>query len=363
MGVGDDYLEACRSAADRGDATAVRALAGIERVLSRESRRFEMEYDDDRDGRRERYALSLEALARPDGGAVVTRANVTARRQALMQIEEQRRELSHLARVAVLGQLSGALAHELNQPLTSISSNAEAARRMLKRQPPDLEELDEILGDIASEDHRAAQVIRRLRALLKRGDTHLQPMDTKELISEVLELAHAELITRRVRATALVAPDLPPVLGDRVQLQQVMLNLILNACEAMTSTDAPDRRLTLIANADARNNVLISIRDCGTGIPPALLERLFEPFVTTKPEGLGLGLSISRTIVAAHGGRLWAENNADRGATVHCLLGSAPSGALPDSARHDTDTPTRTVKLESSAAAASAPVHLSSLSP
>ena len=226
-----------------------------------------MEYDDEQDGHRERYALSLEALARPDGGVVVTRANVTARRQALMQIEEQRRELSHLARVAVLGQLSGALAHELNQPLTSISSNAEAARRLLKRQPPDLDELDAILGDIASEDQRAAQVIRRLRALLKRGDTHLQPMDIRELLSEVLELAHAELITRQVTATALVARDLPPVLGDRVQLQQVLLNLIINACEAMNTTAAADRRLTLIANADTRNNILISIRDCGTGIP------------------------------------------------------------------------------------------------
>jgi two-component system, LuxR family, sensor kinase FixL len=327
--VGDDYLNACHAAAERGDDTAARALAGIERVLHRESRRFEMEYDEELEGRKERYALSLGLLARPDGGVVVTRANVTARRQALMQIEEQRRELSHLARVAVLGQLSGALAHELNQPLTAISSNAEAARRLLKREPADLAEVDAILGDIATEDQRAAQVIRRLRALLKRGDTHLQPMDIRELVSEVLELAHAELITRRITATALVAPDLPAILGDRVQLQQVLLNLIINACEAMSSTAAPDRRLTLIANVDAAHNVHLSIRDCGTGIPSPLLERLFEPFVTTKSEGLGLGLSISRTIIAAHGGRLWAENNADRGATVHCLLLSAPV-AIPE---------------------------------
>jgi len=348
--VGDDYVAACRFAAERGDATAIRTLAGIQGVLHHESRRFEMEYDEGQDGHRERYALSLEALARPDGGVVVTRANVTARRQALMQIEEQRRELSHLARVAVLGQLSGALAHELNQPLTSISSNAEAARRLLKRQPPDLDELDAILADIASEDQRAAQVIRRLRALLKRGDTHLQPMDIRELLSEVLELAHAELITRQVTPTALVARDLPPVLGDRVQLQQVLLNLIINACEAMNTTAASDRRLTLIANADTRNNILISIRDCGTGIPSTLLERLFEPFVTTKPEGLGLGLSISRTIVAAHGGRLWAENNADRGATMYCLLST---GLL----RRDGDTPTQALALESLPVSVNAPAH------
>ena len=323
---GDDYVAACRSAADHGDATAARALEGIERVLRRKDPRFEMEYDHDQGDRRERYVLSLEALKRSDGGAVVMRANVTGRRQAMLEIEEQRRELSHLARVAVLGQLSGALAHELNQPLTSIASNAEAARRLLKRTPPDLVEIDEILGDIISEDQRAAQVIRRLRALLKRGETHLQPMDTGELVQEVLDLAHAELITRRVIATAMVAPNLPTVLGDRVQLQQVLLNLILNACEAMSSTAAPERRLGVAVTADAQNHVEVSIRDCGTGIPADLLDRLFEPFVTTKPEGLGLGLSISRSIVAAHGGRLWAENNPDRGATMHCLLNadSAP---------------------------------------
>ena len=347
--VGDDYVEACRSAADNGDAVAARALVGVERVLSREHLRFEMEYDDDHDGLRERYSVSYEALARPDGGAVVTRANVTGRRQAQVEIEQQRRELSHLARVAVLGQLSGALAHELNQPLASISSNAEAARHLLKRQPVDLEELDAILRDITTEDQRAAQVIRRLRALLKRGDTRLQPMDTTELVAEVLELAHAELITRGVTATAQIPPDLPAVMGDRVQLQQVLLNLILNACEAMSSTPAPDRRLSLIVSTDSRSNVQLSVRDSGTGIPAALIDRLFEPFVTTKSEGLGLGLSISRTIVAVHGGRLWAENNVGRGATVHCLLASAPASTIAEQQRRITDAsvPSPTAKVPS----------------
>jgi two-component system sensor kinase FixL len=167
----------------------------------------------------------------------------------------------------------------------------------------------------SSANHRAAQVIRRLRALLNRGETRLQPLDTAELVNDVLELAHAELITRRVIATAVLAPSLPQVLGDRVQLQQVLLNLVLNASEAMSANGPQDRRLSLIATTDARRNVQISVRDCGTGIPPNLIDRLFEPFVTTKPQGLGLGLSISRTIVAAHGGRLWAQNNTDRGAT------------------------------------------------
>jgi two-component system sensor kinase FixL len=286
-----------------------------------------MEYEDSCRGSREWYALGIDALERRGGGAIVTLANVTARRQALIEIEEQRYQLSHLARVAALGQLSGALAHELNQPLASICSNAQAARHLLKRRTADLSEVDAILRDIVSQDQRAAQVIRRLRALLKRGETRLQTVDMTELVSEALELAHGELIARAVTATAVVPPDVPPVSGDRVQLQQVLLNLILNACEAMDTTAPPDRRLFLMVGSDARNNVQLSIRDCGPGIPLALIDRLFEPFVTTKPEGLGLGLSISRTIVAAHGGRMWAENNAGGGATVHFLLASVPAGS------------------------------------
>lgn len=326
--VGDDFIAVCRTAAEQGDFTATRALAGVMSVLTRERARFEMEYDDNRGGLQHRYALSVESLERSDGGAVVTRAEVTARRQAQMEIEDQRRALSHLARVSALGQLSGALAHELNQPLASIAGNAEAARHLVKRRPPDLVEIGAILDDIVSENQRAAHVIRRLRALLKRGETKLQPMDTHELVNEVMELAHAELITRRVTATASVAPNVPAVLGDRVQLQQVLLNLILNACEAMDATPTHERRLSLIVSTDARNNPQVSVRDRGTGIPPVLMDRLFEPFVTTKAEGLGLGLSISRTIVAAHGGRLWAENNVDRGATVHCVLVAAPPASV-----------------------------------
>ncbi len=322
--VGDNYVAECRTAAGSGDTFAARVFAGVTGVLDHREQRFDIEFDDDRDGRHERYALSIEPLARADGGAIVRRYDVTARRKAQLEIEEQRRQLSHLARVTVLGQLSGALAHELNQPLAAIASNADAARRLLRQQPTNYEELEAILGDIVASNQRAAQVIRRLRAMLNRGETRLQPMDTAELVNEVLELAHAELITRRVTATAVVGPNLPQVMGDRVQLQQVLLNLLLNACEAMSSTAPPDRRLSLIVTTDARRNVQFSVRDSGTGIPPHLIERLFEPFVTTKREGLGLGLSISRTIVAAHGGRLWAQNNTDRGATVHCLLPAAP---------------------------------------
>jgi two-component system, LuxR family, sensor kinase FixL len=321
--IGYDFLGACHHSAEQGDTVAARAHAGITSVLRRDHHRFEMEYEESSDGRREWYALGVDALEHTGGGAIVTLANVTPRRQALMELEEQRHQLSHLARVAALGQLSGALAHELNQPLASIRSNAEAARHMLQHQTADLVEVSAILRDIVSDDERAAQVIHRLRGLLKRGETHLQSLDMTELVNEALELAHGALIARSIIATAVVPPDVPSISGDRVQLQHVMLNLILNACEAMDSTAVGDRRLSVNVCSDARNNVHLSIRDSGIGIPTALIERLFEPFVTTKPEGLGLGLSISRTIVAASGGRMWAENNSDGGATVHCLLAAA----------------------------------------
>ena len=247
--------------------------------------------------------MRAEALERFDGGAVVTRANVSARHHAQMEIEEQRRELSHLARVAVLGQLSGALAHELRQPLSAILSNAEAARHLLERQSIDVNELRAILQDIATEDRRAAQVIDGLRAFLKRGETRMQPVDTGELVREVLQLAHAEMITRRVTATAVVEPNLPAA----ARRSRAGATGPAQSDSQRERSDERSRRQRSHAAADGachsdrRCAVLDSRR--GDGIPPALINRLFEPFVTTKSEGLGLGLSIARAIVAAHGGR------------------------------------------------------------
>ena len=277
--------------------------------------------------------MTAEALERSAGGAVITRANITARRRAQLEVEEQREAVRHLSRVALLGELSGALAHELGQPLASILTNAQAAGRVLRRRGVEAEKLTEtledIVQDIVDEDRRASEVIHRLRALFKRGETRFQEVNAAELARDVLELAHAELIIRRVTATSAVEPGLPPVQGDLVQLQQVLINLILNACEAMADTRVPDRWLALIVRRVPDNSVQFSISDRGTGIPAGILGRLFEPFVTTKANGLGLGLAISRTIVAAHGGRLWAENNAHGGASVHFSISCAPAVAEP----------------------------------
>ena len=317
---GEDYLAACTPAAEAGDGNAKRTIAGVRNVLARATRRFEMEYEEEVGGRHNWYTLTVEALERPDGGAVVTRSNVSTRREAQIEVEAQRQELSHLARVAVVGEMSGALAHELRQPLTSILANASAALRLVRRDPLEVTEIALILEDIVSDDRRASEVIDRLRALFQRGETQRQPISLSELVHDSLALAHAELVTRRVLDTTDVEPGLPPVQGDRVQLQQVLLNLILNACDAMSARPFGERRLHVAGRQVVPNEVQISVRDRGMGIPAELVDRLFQPFVTSKPQGLGLGLSISRTIVAAHGGRLWAENDPGGGATFHCAL-------------------------------------------
>ncbi len=251
---------------------------------------------------------------------ITTIRDITERQRAQREAQEQRQLLTHLGRVAVLGELSGALAHELSQPLTAILSNAQAARRMLARQPVDLREIDEILEDIASADRRAGEVIRRLRAMFKRGESNRQLLDLNEITRDVLDFARSDILTRHVQVTTRLAPDLPKVRGDSVQVQQVLLNLIVNGCEAMIGNDPNDRALVIETSLVGHDTVGISVLDNGSGIRADILDQLFEPFVTTKHQGLGLGLTICRSIATAHGGQLWAGNNEDRGSAFRLLL-------------------------------------------
>jgi PAS domain S-box-containing protein len=246
--------------------------------------------------------------------------DITARKEAEREIQEQRQLLTHLTRVATLGELSGALAHELNQPLTSILTNAQAALRFLARQPADLDEIRAILQDIVDDDQRAGEVIRRLRALLRKGETARQPLDVNDVIADVLRLAHSELIAHGVTVELQLTAGLPKVAGDRVALQQVLLNLIVNACDAMRLDDPMERHLTTATSLETDDVVRVAVIDRGAGIPADGVERVFEPFFSTKEHGLGLGLMICRSIIAAHGGRLWASNNPDRGATFAFTL-------------------------------------------
>jgi PAS domain S-box-containing protein len=239
--------------------------------------------------------------------------DITDQKQAELELQHRQAELAHVTRVSTLGQLASSLAHELNQPLAIILTNAQAAQRLLAQNPPDLNEVRDILSDIVEEDRRAGDVIKRLRALLKHGEPTRSPLALNEAIEEVLQLLRSDLLGRGISVARELPADLPLVLADRIPIEQVILNLILNACEAMAANAPGDRRLT-VYNCRDGEAVYFGVRDTGCGLP-ADPETVFQAFYTTKPNGLGMGLAICRTIIAAHGGRLWAERNPERGAT------------------------------------------------
>ncbi len=251
--------------------------------------------------------------------------DISARKKAELEVEQQRNELAHLSRVTMLSELSGSLTHELNQPLAAILSNAQAALRFLAMDNPNMDEVREILRDIVADDRRAGEVIRGLRLMLKRGELRQEPFDANELMHDVLKLVRGDILNAGVALAVDLAPVLPTLHGDRVQLQQVLLNLIVNGCEAMLTVEPRQRRLRVSTLLAAGQGVRVGVSDHGTGIPAQDLERVFEPFFTTKPQGLGLGLSMCRRIIGAHGGRLWAEHNPNGGATFFFTLPDPPA--------------------------------------
>ncbi len=240
--------------------------------------------------------------------------DITGHKEAESEVRRLRQALSQVARINTVGQLTALVAHEVNQPLAAILSNAQAALRHLSAPTPDLREVHEILADIVSDDQRAGEIIQRLRNMLEHKETKIEALDMNDLIQEVVQLVHHDTLARDVSTSLLLQQDLPLVKGDRVQLQQVVLNLIVNAIEAMKDNPSSERKLTLRTSAADCTYVTVTVKDQGCGIAAENLEAIFEPFYSGRSGGMGLGLAICRTIVDAHGGCIWASSGAGRGA-------------------------------------------------
>jgi signal transduction histidine kinase len=241
------------------------------------------------------------------------------RRAAEAEAAERRVEVMHLTRVAVLGELSGAIAHEINQPLTAILSNAQAALELLQQKSPNLAEIREAISDIVDEDNRAGEVITRLRTLLKKGEREVEQIDINDLVRSTIALLRSELISRRIEVKTDLSSSLSTTWGDSVQLQQVLLNLLMNAMDAMTSTPESHRQITIRSRVTQPNMLEVRIRDRGTGLGDNKAD-LFKPFYTSKTHGLGLGLSICSTIAQAHGGKVTLANHENSGAVAALSL-------------------------------------------
>jgi two-component system, LuxR family, sensor kinase FixL len=329
--VGTNYLDACRAAVGH-DPAAADVVRGIEGVLAGEGAgEFRTEYGPPPGNGWRWDELVIEPLRVPQGGVIVMLSDASARKRAELEAEAHRAEAAHAARGATLGELAAGLAHELNQPLAAILTNVQASQRLLTSVPLQIELLRDIMSDIAADDVRAAEIIRRMRALLKKGQRDVQPLDLSQLAGDVLRLVASDAILRRVRIHSRLEPDLPGIVGDRVQLQQVILNLVVNGLESMSGIAPGLRHLTIRTAQPDTDTVEVTVHDTGPGISAEILDRIYEPFFSTKTDGLGMGLSICRSIAEAHGGRLEASNNAAGGATFIFALPVAgtPSDTYP----------------------------------
>ena len=264
-------------------------------------------------GRRDICGRENQELYRFTGGTAADATAEVRAEQAERALHEAQVALAHANRVETVGQFAASIAHEVNQPIAAAIMNAGTAQRVLARQPPDLELAGEAIDGCLKDTQRAAEIIDRIRALVRKTPERKEDLKINETISDVIEFARGEISKNGVELRITLAEALPIIRGDRVQLQQVMLNLIINAVEAMSQT-TEGRRELVISSQSAADSVLVAVRDSGQGLPESALERAFEAFYTTKSNGLGMGLPICRSIVEAHGGRLWATANVPKGA-------------------------------------------------
>jgi PAS domain S-box-containing protein len=263
--------------------------------------------------------------------------DVSAAKRAEQELRQAQAELAHVTRVTTLGELMASIAHEVTQPIAGVVTNADAALNWLGAEPPNLDEVREVLGQIAKDGERAGDVIHRIRALVKKTPPRMARLDVNEAVLDVIALTRSELLRHGVSVQTQLATGLPLIEGDRIQLQQVILNLILNAVEAMSGIDEGAREMRISTGRQASNGVLVTVRDFGAGLDPQSVDHLFKAFYTTKPDGLGMGLAISRSIIEAHGGRLWATANEPRGGVFQFTLPLKRDEIVP--AEHAGPTP------------------------
>jgi PAS domain S-box-containing protein len=280
-----------------------------------------------KDGSRMPALIGSAAFDEQQDQGVAFVLDLTERKRAEESLHKMQMELAHANRVATMGQLTASITHEIKQPLTATVTNAQAALRWLGRRPPDLEEVRQALGRIEEVGHRAGDVVARIRALIQKAPPRKDRLDLNAAIREVIQLTRGEAVKNGVTVQAQLADGLPLIHGDRVQLQQVVLNLIINGVEAMSGVSEGARDLLVSTGKAESGGVLVAVMDSGPGLASAHLDRLFDAFYTTKPSGLGMGLSICRSIIDAHGGRLWASANVPQGAILQFVLPAHPDGA------------------------------------
>jgi two-component system, LuxR family, sensor kinase FixL len=266
-----------------------------------------------------RWSLQRDEQGRPTA-ILETNNDITERKQAEEALHKTQAELMHVTRVTTMGELAASIAHEVNQPLAAVVTNGNAALRWLALQPPNLVEVGQAVERIINDGNRASEIIGRIRALVKKAPPRMDWVDINDIFHEVIALTKNEIQRNRISLVTQFSEGLPLVLGDRVQLQQVILNLIINGVEAMNRVPGEPRELRIKAETDDSNGLLVAVQDSGAGIQSASREQLFDAFYTTKTDGMGMGLAISRSIIETHGGRLWATENSPRGAVFQFTL-------------------------------------------
>ncbi|WP_216673078.1 sensor histidine kinase [Paraburkholderia solitsugae] len=246
--------------------------------------------------------------------------DVTAARLAERQLREVQAELAHVTRLTALGELSASIAHEVTQPLAAIVTNGEACLRWLGHPIPSPEEVQACVERMIVDGKRAAEIVRRVRQLTRKGVSQKMQLDLNDVINDAVSLVQHEVVSHRVSLRLKLSPELPPLFADRIELQQVILNLVINGIQAMDTLSDRPRELLIETLRDEQGYAVVAVHDTGNGIKPETANQLFEPFFTTKPNGMGMGLSICRSIIEAHGGRVWASNHVRQGAVFHFSL-------------------------------------------